>query len=135
MLIKPGREDFQIVGFALGRIFTVVAAASCLPLLWAALGREWHPFASFLLMIGVFAFLGQLGLRYRPPKERLDWSHGMVAVALTWVIVPVIGSIPFLFSGHYGGPVDAVFERLAGRFRTAIGSSTLHWCCLPAAVV
>ena len=91
MLIRPEREDFRIVAFALGRIFMVVAAASFVPLVWAVLGREWHPFASFLLMIGVFAFLGQLGLRYQPANERLDWSHGMVVVALTWLAVPAIG--------------------------------------------
>lgn len=120
MLIKPGREDFQIVGFALGRIFTLVAAASCVPLLWAVLGREWHPFASFLLMIGVFAFLGQIGLRYRPTRDRLDWSHGMVVVALTWVVVPAVGSIPFIFSGHYGGPVDAMFDAMSGLSTTGL---------------
>ena len=120
MLIRPEREDFRIVGFALGRIFTVVAAASCLPLVWAVLGREWHPFASFLLMIGVFAFLGQLGLRYRPANERLDWSHGMVVVALTWLVVPAIGSIPFIFSGHYGGPVDAAFDAMSGLSTTGL---------------
>ena len=120
MLIRPDRDDLRIVGFALGRIFTVVAVASCLPLLWAVLGREWHPFASFLLMIGVFAFLGQLGLRFRPSNERLDWSHGMVVVALTWLVVPVIGSLPFIFSGHYGGPIDAVFDAMSGLSTTGL---------------
>jgi trk system potassium uptake protein len=120
MLIRPEREDLRIVAFALGRIFTVVAVASLLPLVWAVLGREWHPFASFLLMIGVFAFLGQLGMRYRPSNERLDWSHGMVVVALTWLAVPAIGSIPFMFSGHYGGPVDAIFDAMSGLTTTGL---------------
>jgi trk system potassium uptake protein TrkH len=120
MLIRPETEDLRIVAFSLGRIFTLVAVASCLPLGWAVLGREWHPFASFLLMIGVFAFLGQLGLRYRPVNERLDWSHGMVVVALTWLVVPAVGSIPFLFSGHYGSPVDAVFDAMSGLTTTGL---------------
>ena len=120
MLIRPDREDLRIIAYALGRIFTVIAVASCLPLTWAILGREWHPFASFLLMIGTFAFLGQIGMRYRPSDERLDWSHGMVVVALTWLVVPTIGSIPFIFSGHYGGPVDAVFDAMSGLTTTGL---------------
>ncbi len=120
MLIKPDREDLRIVAYALGRIFTVVAVASLVPLSWAVLGREWHPFASFLLMIGAFAFLGQLGLRYRPSDERLDWSHGMVVVALTWLAVPMIGSIPFIFSGHYGSPIDAIFDAMSGLTTTGL---------------
>ena len=98
----------------------MVAVASCVPLTWAALGREWHPFASFLLMIGLFASLGQLGLRYPPKEERLDWSHGMVVVALTWLAVPAIGSIPFIFSGHYGSPLDAMFDAMSGLTTTGL---------------
>jgi trk system potassium uptake protein TrkH len=120
MLIRPETEDLRIVAFSLGRIFTLVAVASGLPLGWAVLGREWHPLASFLLMIGIFAFLGQLGLRYRPVNERLDWSHGMVVVALTWLVVPAVGSIPFIFSGHYGSPVDAIFDAMSGLTTTGL---------------
>jgi trk system potassium uptake protein TrkH len=120
MLIRPDRDDLRIIGYALGRIFTVVAVASCLPLTWAVLGREWHPFASFLLMIGVFALLGQLGLRYRPREERLDWNHGMVVVAVTWLAVPAIGSIPFIFSGHFGSPLDAMFDAMSGLTTTGL---------------
>ena len=120
MLIRPDREDFRIITHTLGRIFTVVAVASCVPLTWAALGREWHPFASFLLMIGLFAVLGQLGLRNPPKVERLDWSHGMVVVALTWLAVPAIGSIPFIFSGHYGSPLDAMFDAMSGLTTTGL---------------
>ena len=72
------------------------------------------------LMIGIFAFLGQLGLRYRPVNERLDWSHGMVVVALTWLVVPAVGSIPFIFSGHYGSPVDAIFDAMSGLTTTGL---------------
>jgi trk system potassium uptake protein TrkH len=124
VLIRPDSEDLRVIGFALGRIFTIVAIASCLPLAWATLGREWHPFASFLMMIGVFAVLGQIGLRYRPKDERLDWSHGMVVVAVTWLAVPAIGSIPFIFSGHYGSPLDAWFDAVSGL--TTTGLSLLH---------
>lgn len=124
MLIRPHREDLKVIVHALGRIFTVVAIASCLPLAWATLGREWHPFASFLMMIGVFALLGQIGLRFKPKVERLDWSHGMVVVALTWLAVPAIGSIPFIFSGHYGSPLDAWFDAVSGL--TTTGLSLVH---------
>jgi trk system potassium uptake protein TrkH len=120
VLLRPEREDLRIVAFALGRILTIVAVASLLPLAWATLGREWHPFASFLMMIGLFAVLGQFGMLFRPKTERLDWSHGMVVVALTWIIVPAIGSIPFVFSGHYGSPLDAMFDTVSGLTTTGL---------------
>ena len=120
MLIKPIGEDFRIIGYYLGRIFLVVAAASLLPMAWAVAGREWHPFASFVLMAGLFALLGVLGLRARPETDRLEWGHGMVVVALTWVIVPVIGAVPFALSGHWANPLDAVFDALSGLSTTGL---------------
>jgi len=120
MLIRPVGEDFRVIGFYLGRIFLVVAAAGGLPLIWAGLAAEWHPFGSFLLMIGIFATLGTVGVRLAPPEPRLDWSHGMVVVALTWLIVPVIGAVPLLLSGHFVKPLDAFFDAFSGLTTTGL---------------
>ena len=120
MLIRPTSEDFSIITHYLGRIFTVVATAGLLPLGWAALGREWHPFGSFVLMVGAFGALGQLALRVKPSTLRLDWSHSMVVVALTWLIVPLIGSIPLALSGHFGSVLDAYFDAISGLTTTGL---------------
>ena len=120
MLIRPVKEDFLVIGFYLGRIFLVVAAAGTLPLIWAALAQEWHPFGSFLLMIGIFTLVGIIGVRLAPPEPKLDWSHGMVVVALTWLIVPIIGSVPLLLSGHFGRPLDALFDAMSGLTTTGL---------------
>lgn len=120
MLIRPVAEDFRVISFYLGRIFLVVAGASALPLLWAATAREWHPFGSFLLMTGVFALFGVTGVRSAPPEPKLNWSHGMVVVALTWLMVPIIGSIPLLLSGHFVRPLDALFDAVSGLTTTGL---------------
>lgn len=120
MLIRPVADDFRVIAMYLGRIFLVVAAAGGLPLIWAAAAREWSPFSSFLLMIGVFALLGVVGVRLGPDESQLDWSHGMVVVALTWFIVPVIGAIPLALSGHFASPVDALFDAVSGLSTTGL---------------
>ena len=120
MLIRPVAEDFRIIAFYLGRIFLVVGTAGLLPLLWAVFEREWHPFGSFLAMVGAFALLGTIGVRLAPRNPRLDWSHGMVVVALTWAVVPVIGAVPFLLSGHFAKPLDAFFDALSGVTTTGL---------------
>jgi trk system potassium uptake protein TrkH len=120
MLIRPVSNDYRVIGFYLGRIFLVVAGASLLPLAWAAIAREWHPFGSFLLMIGVFAFLGVMGTKLNPEESKLNWSHGMVVVALTWLIVPVIGAVPLLLSGHFSHPIDALFDAISGLTTTGL---------------
>ncbi|GMQ86477.1 MAG: TrkH family potassium uptake protein [Acidimicrobiia bacterium] len=120
MLIRPIARDFKIIAFYLGRVFLVVAAAGMLPAGWALLGREWAPFSSFLLMIGFFAVLGTAMMRLGVGEQRLDWGHGMVVVAVTWLVVPAIGAIPFLLSGHFGGPLDAYFDAMSGLSTTGL---------------
>jgi trk system potassium uptake protein TrkH len=120
LLIKPTVEDFRIVGNLLGRISTLVGIAGFVPLLWAAVGREWAPAESFVLMIGVFLVLGAAGERIDVPQQRLDWSHGMVVVALAWVLVPAVASIPLALSGHYANVLDALFDAMSGLSTTGL---------------
>ncbi len=120
MLIKPTTEDFSVVGFNLGRISALVGIAGLVPLLWAVILREWAPAFSFILMIGVFVAMGALGQRIKTPQHRLDWSHGMVVVALAWLLVPAFASIPLALSGHYGSLIDAVFDAMSGLSTTGL---------------
>lgn len=124
MLIRPVAEDFRLIAYSLGRIFLVVGVAGLMPLVWAAGSRQWHPFGSFLLMVGVLAVLGVALVRLGPEEPRLGWSHGMVVVALTWLIVPAIGAVPLLLSGHYGSPLDAFFDGMSGL--TTTGFTLIH---------
>jgi trk system potassium uptake protein TrkH len=120
LLLKPTADDFRVVSFNLSRISVLVGFAGLVPLLWAVIGREWAPAASFLLMIGVYLTLGVLGLRIPAPRNRLDWSHGMVVVALAWLLVPAVASIPFALSGHYANVLDAIFDAMSGLSTTGL---------------
>lgn len=120
MLIRPDADDFRAIGYYLGRVFLVVAVAGLTPVVWAALAREWAPFASFVIMAGVFAVIGLALVRRADSRLRLDWSHGMVVVALTWILVPVVGAIPFAMSGHYGSAFDAFFDAMSGLSTTGL---------------
>jgi trk system potassium uptake protein TrkH len=120
MLVRPDKGDARVIAYFLGRICYVVAVAGVLPVLWAAAAREWAPFASFVLMVGVFVLFGAAGTAAGPSMTRLGWSHGMVVVALTWVVVPLVGSIPFALSGHFGDPLDAVFDAMSGLTTTGL---------------
>ena len=128
MLIRPAADDFRTIGAALGRVLLVVAGASLLPMAWALLGAEWHPLGSFVLMFGLFALAGSVlvFVSLQPTRSvsaeqrHLDWSHGLVVVAMTWIVVPMIGSIPFWLSGHFGSPLDAYFDAMSGLSTTGL---------------
>jgi trk system potassium uptake protein TrkH len=120
MLLRPHREDLRLIGYNLGRILVVVAAAGLIPLTWALVAGEFAPAASFLLMIGIFGTLGVLLLQRPPQTSRIEWSHGMVIVSLTWLIVPAIGAIPLELSGHYGSFIDPFFDAMSGLTTTGL---------------
>jgi trk system potassium uptake protein TrkH len=120
MLIRPDRDDLRLIGYNLGRILVVVAVAGLAPLIWALVAGEPAPAASFLLMIGIFGTLGYVMMQRPPQSSRLAWSHGMVIVSLTWLIVPAIGAIPLELSGHYGSIIDPYFDAMSGLSTTGL---------------
>lgn len=120
MLVRPVAEDFRAIGYYLGRIFVVVAASGLLPLGWAVAGREWGPFGAFLLMVGLYAVIGFGMMRLCPGQQRLDWGHGMVVVATTWLLVPLVGAVPLWMSGHFVSFLDAYFDAMSGITTTGL---------------
>jgi trk system potassium uptake protein TrkH len=121
MLLRPSVNDLRLIGHDLGKIMGVVAGAGLLPLAWAVAKGEWRPASHLVLMVGVGAMLAGLAERLRPSRRhRVDWSHGLVVVALTWMLVPAIGTIPLILSGHYGSWIDSYFDAMSGITTTGL---------------
>lgn len=120
MLVRPHRDDFAAIGFALGRVMWILAAGGMIPAAVALTQAEWQPLGWFLTMSGVAASLGALGGRLRPSDRPLRWGTGMVAVALTWLLVPAVGAIPFVLSGQFVDPLGALFESMSGFSATGL---------------
>lgn len=67
-----------------------------------------------------------LGLLIKPRKltnTTFFAREGYVTVALSWIVISIMGSLPFLLSGSITNPVDAVFEAVSGF--TTTGASIL----------
>ncbi|MBQ1280975.1 MAG: TrkH family potassium uptake protein, partial [Oscillospiraceae bacterium] len=65
-------------------------------------------------------FLFQL----RKPTNRVFYlKEGFIVTALAWLLISILGSLPFLLSGSIVNPVDALFETVSGF--TTTGASIL----------
>lgn len=65
-----------------------------------------------------------LPLIRRMPKNRVFYlKEGSVTVAASWIIMSIMGAVPFVLSGAIPHPVDALFETVSGF--TTTGSSIL----------
>lgn len=57
-------------------------------------------------------------------RQQLRWAHGMVVVALAWLVGAVLAAVPMHLSGSHGDPTDSLFEAMSGL--TTTGMSVVH---------
>ena len=100
----------------LGGTFLVPAAIA------AGYGESAWP---FLVSGAATSATGWLLEHFTRDKERVGPREGFLVVALTWLVVPVFGALPYLLSGEpqLRNPVDAYFESMSGF--TATGATVL----------
>lgn len=67
--------------------------------------------------------IGLLGRRKKPKNKMFFSKDGFVSVSLSWILISLVGAIPFVVTGEIPSYVDAVFETISGF--TTTGSSIL----------
>ncbi len=115
--------NFSMIIFILGRLLLTLAVLLLLPLLVALIYREGCAVA-IGVTIGICAAAGLLLSRRRPRNRVLQLRDGFTATAFAWIMISVVGSLPFLISGEISNPVDAIFETVSGF--TTTGASILY---------
>ena len=112
----------------MGRFFSqtlFVEGAFMLPALAICLFRqEWSGAAAFGLTLGIMVLIaGLLWLLCRKASAVINATEGLVCVALSWIVMSLVGCLPFVFSGAIPNYIDALFETVSG-FSTT-GASVL----------
>ncbi|MBQ9166275.1 MAG: TrkH family potassium uptake protein [Oscillospiraceae bacterium] len=69
---------------------------------------------AYLACALVYLALGWLITRRKPVSSQFYAKEGFVTVALTWVLISLLGAVPFTLSGDIPFYVDAVFETASG---------------------
>ena len=112
----------SIVIYVLGYILKTEGVLMSLPCLVALIYQEKEGFA--YLIVGVISILlGQL-LTMRKPKDYVIYlKEGCVATSLSWILMGVVGAIPFMITGEIPSFINALFEMVSGF--TTTGASIL----------
>lgn len=77
-----------------------------------------------LLLTALICFIAGFPMtRKRPKNTSIYAREGFVTVALSWIVLSVLGALPFVFSGAIPSYIDALFETVSGF--TTTGSSIL----------
>lgn len=120
----------------LGRVIGIEAGLLLIPMVVALLYHE-SP-VPFLLTILIAVLLAAAFLRFKPISRELYALEGFVVVSLSWIVMSMIGALPFIFSGEIINPIDAFFETVSGFTTTgatilpdveAMGKGTMFWRC------
>lgn len=114
--------NYPMIAYLSGMIVLIEAAFMALPALVALIYGERSGWC-FVMTIVFAAVLGFLLTRLRPKKRDMYAKEGFVITALTWIIISLIGAVPFTLSGQIPSYLDAVFEMVSGF--TTTGSSVV----------
>lgn len=93
------------------------------PAATALIYREWTPLWSFLGVMALCLAIGMLMKWRKPQNTTLYAREGFVIVAASWIMLSIMGALPFVLSGSIPHYIDALFETVSGF--TTTGSSIL----------
>lgn len=112
----------SMIRYILGNILKVEGLLLLLPCLIAVIYQEPEGLCYFITAL-VSMLLGFL-ITIKKPKEYIIYlKEGCIATALSWIIMGVVGCIPFLLTKEIPSFVDALFETVSGF--TTTGASVL----------
>lgn len=111
-----------MIFYILGFILLIEGAFMLLPILVAVIYRE-QAITAFLITAAAALVAGFLLRAKKPAKTTLYAKDGFVIVALSWIVLSLVGAIPFTISHEIPSYLDAVFETVSGF--TTTGASIL----------
>lgn len=105
--------NYSIIIYIIGWILKLEAVFMMLPGITAVIYREKSGIAFLITM--VLCLLGGIPLTWKKPQKKAFYiREGFVTVALSWIVLSVMGAVPFVISGVIPHPIDALFETVSG---------------------
>ncbi len=129
--------NYKMIVKIIGKIMILMALLMMLPLLVSVIYQEdlRHKLA-FLIPIVVLLGVGYLLSFKKLKNNKYGVKEGVIIVSLTWVLMALVGSLPFIISGDLPNFFDAFFEISSGftttgatvvDLNTTILSNSIHF--------
>lgn len=113
----------RAITYILGWILKVEGIFMLLPVITAGIYKEWK-YGLVYLMVGLAAgTAGFCATRRKPDTKSFYAREGFVTVALGWILMSLVGGLPFYLTGEIPHFPDAMFEIVSGF--TTTGASVL----------
>ena len=104
----------RLIVYILGWVLIVEGIAMQVCTVTSVIYRE-HEGLYFLITGAVSAGLGVLAVKVKKPKNMVLYQKaGFCATALSWIVLSLVGAMPFFLSGEIPNYLDALFETVSG---------------------
>lgn len=114
--------NYRMISYILGWILIFEGLFLTVPIITGAVFGE-SALISYLIALGICLLIGALLVLKKPKNKQLFAREGCVIVALSWIVLSLFGSLPFIISGEIPSFIDALFETVSGF--TTTGASIL----------
>ncbi|MCI8668520.1 MAG: TrkH family potassium uptake protein [Lachnospiraceae bacterium] len=112
----------SIIRYILGQVLKMEAILMILPVIVAIIYGEDEGFA-YLITLLICGALGFAATHKKPRNFIFYLKEGCIATSLSWIILSIFGSLPFILTGEIPSITDALFETISGF--TTTGASIL----------
>ena len=128
--------NYKMIGYLLGQIIRVLGLLMFLPLIVSLIYHEPASLKAFAITSVSLILLGTLMTIKKPENKDIYTRDGMATVAATWILVSILGAVPFTLAGEIPNFADAIFETASGFTTTgatilndieAVSNSCLFW--------
>ena len=121
--------NYKMMGRLIAQILLAEAAFMVPALIISLVGQDSQAILGFALSILVIlAVAGMLMFFARKAKKGFYAREGMVCVGLAWIVMSLLGCLPFWISREIPSYLDGLFEIVSG-FTTAAEMMVLQCIC------
>ncbi len=104
--------NYRMLGYFLGVILFIESAFMLFLTVTALIyGESVMP---FLMTFAILLAVSLPFVIFKPKNTKIYAKEGFICVGLSWILLSVFGSLPFVFSGSINSFVDAFFETVSG---------------------
>lgn len=114
--------NHSIIRYILCRVLEFAALFMTLPCLVGIIYREKCTIYFVYVIAGCLA-VSLVGRRFKPESKVFYAKEGFVTVSLSWILLSLVGALPFYLSGEFPTYTDALYETISGL--TTTGSTIL----------
>lgn len=115
--------NIKIIRYVLGLVLKIESGLLLLPVFVGLIYHE-DVINAYIITALIAFFLGTLFSLKKPANTILHLKEGCIATALSWIVLSLIGAIPFVLTKEIPKYIDAYFETVSGF--TTTGASILN---------